>query len=82
MGSSTVPHLSVLSNYEHDSWHDFSQCQHFAQPENRLSQFTSVSETPWFGREDWNKRKPMACQMKFLPKEILKIRSFEKSLVL
>ena len=82
MVSSTVPQLSVLSNYEHDSWHDFSQCQHFAQPENRLSQFTRVSEAPRFHREDWNKNKPMMCQMEFLPKEILKRRSFEKLLVL
>lgn len=74
MGSSTVPQLSVLSNYLHDSWHDFSQRQHFAQPENRLSQFSSVSEAPRFGREDWSKRKPIACQMEFLPKEILKRR--------
>lgn len=46
MGLSTVPQLSVLSNYKYDSWHGISQRQCFAQPENRLSQFTSVSEAP------------------------------------
>lgn len=74
MGSCTIPQLPVLSNYQHDSWHDFSQCQHFAQPENRISQFTSVSEAPRFGREDWNKSQSMMCQMEFLPKEISKRR--------
>lgn len=50
MDSSIVLQLSVLTN-EHDSWRDFSQWQHFAQPENRPSQFTSVSEAPQFGSE-------------------------------
>lgn len=82
MGLSTLPQPPVLSNNKHDSWHDFSQCQYLAQAENRLSQFTSVSEAPRFGREDWNKSKPTPCQMEFLPKETLKRRSFEKSLIL
>lgn len=46
MGLSTVPQLSVLSNYKYDSWHGISQRQCFAQPENRLSQFTSESKAP------------------------------------
>lgn len=46
MGLSTVPQPSVLSHYKYDSWHGISQQQCSAQPENRLSQYTSVSEAP------------------------------------
>lgn len=74
MDLSTVPQLSVLSNYKYDSWHGISQRQCFAQPENRLSQFTSVSEAPHGLAGRTGICKPTACQMEFLPEEIWKRR--------